>query len=443
MESVEQKLLSNAKEILEKNWRDTHTVPSPKLYPHQWSWDSAFISIGYSRYNQERAQKELLSMFEGQWKNGMLPHIVFRSKDDYFPGPKYWETELAEAAPKIETSGITQPPVHAIAALQIYKNANDKNMAINFLTEIFPKILSFHRYLFTKRDPEKTGLITIFHPWESGLDNSIRWDEALARIKVKNLPRYERVDIHKVNPGQRPSNNSYDRYIFLVNLMKNYNYDDDSIYKHIPFKIKDIVFSSIAYVANQAMMEIADLIGEHKREVEDWLKQTKQNYIDFFCSKDDEQKLVYDYDLITKKRIKKRTVASLVSLYSGLLKEDQSKIIVDWMRHSHFCTQNCVHKHPVASSISFQEKEFNPLNYWRGPIWININWMLYYGLLRYQLNNEANNLYNAIIDLITEHGFYEYYNPLTSEGLGTDNFSWTAALLIDLIFDMENRRRSV
>jgi len=104
MNPKEEKLLLEAKKILEKNWRGKYTIPSSKLYPHQWSWDSAFISIGYSRYEQHRAQKELLSLFEGQWANGMLPHIIFRVGNNYFPNAEYWRTELSEYSPEIKTS---------------------------------------------------------------------------------------------------------------------------------------------------------------------------------------------------------------------------------------------------------------------------------------------------------------------------------------------------
>jgi len=216
MLEVEVNLIEKAKEILNKNWRNNHTIPSPKLYPHQWSWDSGFIAIGYSHYHQKRAQQEIFSIFEGQWKNGMLLHIVFRSKDSYFPGPEHWETNLSQFAPEIETSGITQPPVHAIAALDVYKNADDKDDAKDFLKDMFPRFLSFNCYLFKFRDPEKTGLITIFHPWESGFDNSVRWDEALARITPVGLPKYERIDVKKVNSEERPSNDDYDRYALVI-----------------------------------------------------------------------------------------------------------------------------------------------------------------------------------------------------------------------------------
>ena len=71
------KILENAKQILEKNWNGRFTIPSPTLYPRQWSWDSGFIAIGNSYYHVERAIKEI----DAQWKNGMVPHIVFNEKE--------------------------------------------------------------------------------------------------------------------------------------------------------------------------------------------------------------------------------------------------------------------------------------------------------------------------------------------------------------------------
>ncbi len=58
-------LLEQAKNVLAGNWVGGHTKPSPELYPHQWSWDSGFIAFGYAHYDQERAQREMLSLFRG------------------------------------------------------------------------------------------------------------------------------------------------------------------------------------------------------------------------------------------------------------------------------------------------------------------------------------------------------------------------------------------
>jgi hypothetical protein len=107
-----QVLVHRAKEVLEGNWMGSATKPAPKLYPHQWSWDSAFVAIGYSHFNQKRAQQELVSLFQGQWNNGMLPHIIFNPEAaDYKPGPEFWQTDRSSAASrKPLTSGIIQPP---------------------------------------------------------------------------------------------------------------------------------------------------------------------------------------------------------------------------------------------------------------------------------------------------------------------------------------------
>ena len=89
-------LAEKAKAVLESNWMGHATKPAPNLYPHQWSWDSAFIATGYAHYNQGRAEQEMRSLFAGQWSNGLLPHIVFNSAvNDYKPGPEFWRTDLS------------------------------------------------------------------------------------------------------------------------------------------------------------------------------------------------------------------------------------------------------------------------------------------------------------------------------------------------------------
>src|SRR5215210_6713724 len=85
--------------VLRENAIGDATSPSRKLYPHQWSWDSACIAIGYARHDQARAETELRSLFEGQWRNGLLPHIVFTEGAEYFPGPEFWQTERSPEAP--------------------------------------------------------------------------------------------------------------------------------------------------------------------------------------------------------------------------------------------------------------------------------------------------------------------------------------------------------
>jgi len=81
-----------AKEMLSKNWNGNFTTPSPSLYPHLWSCDSAFIAIGRSYYDVKGSIRELEFLFYAQWKNGMLPHIVFSENvTAYFPSAEFYD----------------------------------------------------------------------------------------------------------------------------------------------------------------------------------------------------------------------------------------------------------------------------------------------------------------------------------------------------------------
>ena len=70
--------VDKAKKTLLGNRRRGYTLPTNnKLYPAQWNWDSAFIALGYSYFNLNHALKEITTLLDGQWKDGMVPHILF------------------------------------------------------------------------------------------------------------------------------------------------------------------------------------------------------------------------------------------------------------------------------------------------------------------------------------------------------------------------------
>ena len=52
MQNADERLIQQARMVLDFNWTGEYTMPGPRLYPHQWSWDSALIAIGYSHYDQ-------------------------------------------------------------------------------------------------------------------------------------------------------------------------------------------------------------------------------------------------------------------------------------------------------------------------------------------------------------------------------------------------------
>src|ERR1700748_1045422 len=91
---ISAELWNSAARVLETNRAGDHTVPSRKLYPQQWSWATASTAIGLAYVNPARAWRDLRSLFEAQWPDGRVPHIVFdpaTAAGDYFPGPAFWD----------------------------------------------------------------------------------------------------------------------------------------------------------------------------------------------------------------------------------------------------------------------------------------------------------------------------------------------------------------
>ena len=430
-------LIKEAQAVLKNNWMGGYTRPSALLYPHQWSWDSAFIAIGYSTFDEHRAQTELLSLFRGQWKNGMIPHIVYspNPSDAYFPDAEFWNTTSSKQAPSgLQTSGITHPPVHATAALTIYNRAKNRKSALEFLKEIFPKLLSSHRFFHTIRDPLGEGLAYIRHPWASGLDNSPTWDIPLQRIELGDTPGFERKDLRGVPLEERPRDWDYNRYIYLVELFKEHSYDEAELFKSCPFLLQDPLVNSILVKADSDLADIAEILGEDPSEIRGWEEKTKKAI---------NKKLwhrghgFYDaYDLRSDVMIEVDTASGFVPLYGGIPTRSQARKLYKYLDSKSFCS---IHEKKCFSIPNYNREgvHFDPVNYWRGPIWINMNWMVMQGLRRYDYVDKADSVKADIIELVRRYGFHEYYDPFKGRGYGSTDFSWTAALFLDTVFDDE------
>jgi len=103
-----------ARAVLRANDRGGYCVPTARLYPFQWNWDSAFVAMGWATFDEARGWS-----VKGQWEDGLVPQIVFHAPSDYyFPGPEAWG--IARTPP---TSGITQPLVLATAAARLWQGA--------------------------------------------------------------------------------------------------------------------------------------------------------------------------------------------------------------------------------------------------------------------------------------------------------------------------------
>ena len=147
-----------------------------------------------------RAQSELELLMKNSWPNSIVPHITFddRFLKEYFPGPEVWGHS--------SSSTISHPPVWAIALEYLIEKGADKNWAKSLILYIEKS----HRFFAKHRDPKGINLVSIAHPWESGLDNCVAWDKPLQNVSTKICNELKRIDNKKItDSSQRPSDNEY------------------------------------------------------------------------------------------------------------------------------------------------------------------------------------------------------------------------------------------
>jgi hypothetical protein len=408
-------LADRALAVLEQNDAGAFFRPGPRLYPFQWNWDSALIAIGLAHVDPARGRVEVRSLLQGQWADGMVPHMVFHQPDPaYAPGPELWDSRACARAPAVATSGITQPPVLATAVRALHEADPEPS----FLEDVVPALESWHAWLHRTRGVD--GLVAILHPWESA-DNSPRFDRALARIPADGAAP-ARTDRLHADSDERPTDLDYRRYVALVERLRQANYRPRL--DEAPFVYVDLAFNAILAVAEDDLAwlwERAGGSGERAQRAAERIRAA-------LAGRWDEDAAVYaDADGPTG------TIADVFPLYAGVPDSRRARRLFDealWSP-SHFGPAPDARW--ALTSASKSSPTFDPRRYWRGPVWINLNWFLIRGLERAGLGPEAGELRAMTLRLVERSGFAEYYEPSTGEGLGSDSFSWSAALTLDLL----------
>lgn len=429
-------LQKTAEKVLNKNWQNGFSIPCANLYPFQWFWDSGLIAIGFAHFDMPKAEDEIRTLLDTQWGNGFIPHIIFHSEtDSYFPGADFHKSNLHPQSSKTyKSTGMTQPPVTGFVLEEMYRVSKDKKSTLRFIEAVIDKVYDNHEYFYNHRDPQNEGLVYIYHNWESGTDNSPIWDDIW---KTMNPPDYtfERRDTTHVDASERPSKREYDHYLHIIEIAKKHNYNDEKIAEFSPFLVQDPLFNAVLIKSNKSLIDLYKLIGGNEskiKQLEFWKKKALQS----FNSKLFNKKLgaYVHYDLRNEKPLPHLSSSSFSPLFAGIPDKERASIMVEVMMdkfggdHQYLC-----------ASFDPTNKRYNPRKYWRGPVWINLNWMLYKGLIAYGYDDIANRLKKDTIEIIEKNGFHEYFDPRKEmheegkAGYGGKDFSWSAALFIDLI----------
>lgn len=432
-----QQLIDGAKAVLAGNAHIGHTIPAEGIYPHQWLWDSCFISIGLSHYDVPRAQQELRSLVKGQWHNGMIPHMIFDSGIFYRSDRELWRSQISPLSPdKLSTSGITQPPVLAEAVVRIGSKLNKSERQI-WYKQMYKPLLRYHSWLYRARDPDKSGLVVNFHPWETGMDDSPPWIMAIDRlqqpiwIKIIDILSLDKL-IAKLRRDkdlpstQRESTINGLKLLSVMQKLRKLGYSNKKALKKKRLAIEDVGFNSILIRNNHHLQSIAKFLDEPLPEklitsikkaetaLEQLWNENGQSYFHRYYYK--------------QEMIEMESIASLLPLYSGKISKERAEVLVKKLKNDIKFSAD----YPVPS-VAKDSGHYLPLKFWQGPAWVNTNWLIIDGLKRYGYKNEASDLSEKTLEMVKKSGFYEYFSPNSARAGGAHNFSWTAALTVDML----------
>lgn len=408
-------LRARALGVLIANHRDGYTVPAPGLYPFQWCWDSGPIALGWGAAGRwDEAWSELRRLCSAQWASGMVPHIVFWADSDrYFPGPEVWGTDHEPP-----TTGLTQPPLPVSAAVRLYHVDPDRDRAAAAIAELWPRLVAWLTW-FGRARVGPHGAVVAVHPWETGMDNSPSWDEPLGAVATSAQIPLARRDVQAVSATQRPSELEYRRYLGIVEVLRAAGWDTERQAGDSPFAVEDPCLTAVTARAAADLVGLGAAAGFDVAEVERVAKAALAGLEELW---DDGLGWYRPYDLHAGRAVGGATSVGLVALWAGIARDRAKRMLqrIDaWAGEL-----------PVAIPTADPAGAgYDPIRYWRGPVWVLVNWLVADGLARLDFGDRAEAL-RAGTRALMQGGFSEYYDPRNSNGIGGHGFAWSAALTL-------------
>lgn len=305
-----------------------------------------------------------------------------------------------QAAPN-KASKITQPPIIAYGVLRMYERTGDKEV----LKQVYPKLEKYLKWNMENRMNAENGLF-VWHVNRTRVNN--RCDEC----GMDNSPRFDNVT-----------------------------------------EMDCIDFSCFMAAEADAMAEIGRIIGHGSAEWwEKYSQKLKKAINDILW--DERDNFYYDRTLGDKALKRVKSIASFLPLYAGVCDAKQAEVLVQELKNP----KTFFDKVGIPS-ISKEEATFGE-DMWRGPVWINYNYLIIKGLERYNYIELARELTQKLVKEITREYmsdgvFYEFYassgemKPYNILRKGKNiqpynfhirlqcirDFGWTASLFVAMILE--------
>jgi hypothetical protein len=401
---------AEAHRVLAGNWREgrlpdgTHygfTCPAPPRYRHQWYWDSCFHAIVWRHFEPARAREELRTLTRGGRLDGFIPHTIFWHDAAGWRRAPFYATHSVRGN---RATAHIQTPALALAWEAVADASPDDP---EFAGEGVDALRLHYDWLQRHRDPDDDGLISIIHPDESGLDDSPKYDDVF-----RWMSHYQ--------PG----------YFWLVERSRRLRYDSRAIIARYDEHVEDVLVNVLYALSLRAL---ARLSGED--EYRQRAEHTEQALIDQCW--DEERGLFLDLAGRDHVPLAISTWSSLAPLALPDLPEEIARRLIE----EHLLDARRYRVPYGIPSVSMEEPSFRAgwhlFRCWRGPSWMNTAWLLVPALRRYGYEAEADRILESCVQLVERHGFREYYNPLSGEGLAARRFGWST-LIVDLLPAVED-----
>ena len=243
-----------------------------------------------------------------------------------------------------------------------------------FLDEIYESMVRWNNWWFEQNDSNDDGLCEYQHPYSSGLDDSPLWDDGM--------------------PVEAPDLNTY------------------------------------LCLQQEALAKIARVIGEDG-DAQMWADRAEA-MADRLTRKmwDEAAGLFWARRPLVDARVNVRTPFNLFPLITGRLPAAMQQRLI-----AHLTDERQFWAHYPVPTVALDDPKFNPVQMWRGPTWVNVNYLLIEGLQRTGYIDLARELRYRTLELINRQGdIFEYYHPQTGKAppKAASIFGWSSAIFIDL-----------
>ncbi|HEU4758391.1 MAG TPA: hypothetical protein VFT91_00255 [Dehalococcoidia bacterium] len=383
-------------------------VPSNVTYPYQWFWDSCFHAVVWSHIDIEQAKEELRTLLRAQRRSGRIPHRIAWQPQWLYPYRFYLHSTSFR---RPVHSRLVQPPLLAQAIETVYRRSGHRA----FLEETLLPAERFYRWLARHRDPDGSGLLSIIHPYESGLDHKPSFDVAFG--------------------FRRPSGRAATTAVRLLDVWNRLlGYNLPLIFRLDRFNVKEVLFNCAYASGLAALSRLWGELGDEDRadDRRRWQTRVEQAILERCRGPDG---LFYDLYSRAGRMARVKTVTCLMPLMlDAIPKEEAHRLVRDHL----LSADEFWLPYPLPTAAA-GEPSFNPgfvspreSGLWRGPTWVATNWLVLQGLLKHGFGDEARHLVARTRDLIERHGFREFYNPYTGQPYGAPGFGWST-LIVDML----------